>query len=84
VIQVYATGPGSALDRPVRWLAGFAGVEVGAGDAVDVTIAIPSRAFQRWEDGRFAVTPGPYLIEVGPSSAALPLTVPVEVPSGLL
>jgi beta-glucosidase len=85
IVQVYASGPGSVLDRPVRWLGGFVAVDVSAGDAVTATIPLPPRVFQRWDAsaGAFAVTPGPYLLEIGSSSQDRLLTVPVEVPGEL-
>ncbi|MFE3698471.1 beta-glucosidase [Nocardia tengchongensis] len=38
VVQAYLSRPGSAVDRPVRWLAGFAVVEAGAGESVTASL----------------------------------------------
>ena len=66
VVQVYA-GPASPDDRrPRRWLAGFASVMAGPGDAVTVTIEMPERAFQVW-DGGWTTLPGEYVIEAAHS-----------------
>ena len=68
VIQVYV-GPAAPDDRrPRRWLAGFASVVAGAGEAASVTIELPERAFQIW-DGGWATIKGEYVIEVAHSLA---------------
>ena len=72
VAQVYLSRPESAHDRPVRWLAGFAGVQVDAGAAATVTIPLPRRAFEHWQDG-WALEPGRFTVEAGPHVADLPL-----------
>ena len=72
VAQVYLSRPDSAQDRPVRWLAGFAGVRLDAGEAATVTIPLPRRAFEHWQDG-WAVEPGRFTVAAGPNVADLPL-----------
>jgi beta-glucosidase len=74
VVQVYASRPGSAVERPVKWLAGFAAVDADAGETVEVGILIPGRAFQHWTDHGWTTEPGPFTLFAGPSSASLPLT----------
>jgi beta-glucosidase len=72
VVQVYAARPGSALPRPARWLAGFAVVTAEPGEAVDVPIAVASRALRHWESGRgWAVEPGEVLLSTGPHAGDL-------------
>ncbi len=44
VVQVYASRPDSAIERPPRWLAGFAVVEADAGEEVIVDVAALRRA----------------------------------------
>ena len=73
VAQVYLSRPESAHDRPVRWLAGFAGVEVAAGQTATVTIALPRRAFEHWQQDGWALEPGSFTVEAGPNVAELPL-----------
>lgn len=51
VTQLYASWPDSAVERPARWLVGFAPVEVDAGTSVEVTLEIPRRRFAHWADG---------------------------------
>ena len=43
VVQVYASWPGSAVERPERWLVGFAGAEAAPGESVTVEVEVPLR-----------------------------------------
>jgi beta-glucosidase len=74
VVQVYASRPDSAVERPVRWLAGFAVVDADPGEAVTVGILLPERAFQHWADGGWTLEAGTFTLAAGSSSASLPLT----------
>jgi beta-glucosidase len=67
VAQVYASRPASAVERPTRWLVGFAGASADPGQEVAVEVTVPARAFARWdaethawtiEQGRFRLTVG--------------------------
>jgi beta-glucosidase len=78
VVQVYAFRPGSALPRPPRWLAGFAAVDVPAGEALDVSVPLAPRALQHWDDG-WATEPGAFQLEAGRSSSDLRVGAEVEV-----
>jgi beta-glucosidase len=80
IIQVYASRPDSALERPPKWLAGFAVVDADPGETVTVAILIPERAFQHWAGQDWSIEPGPFILAAGPSSASLPLTARVEFP----
>ena len=62
VVQVYASRPDSAVERPVRWLAGFAVVEADPGEQVAVDVTIEPRALAHW-DGGWTVEPGEYTFE---------------------
>jgi len=79
VVQVYASRPDSAVERPARWLAGFAAVDADPGETVTVGILIPERAFQHWSDGAWTLEPGTFTLSVGSSSASLPLTSTVTL-----
>ena len=59
VVQVYASRPDSAVERPPRWLAGFEIVEAGPGEEVAVDVTIAPRALAHW-DGGWTVEPGEY------------------------
>ena len=70
VVQVYASRPDSAIERPPRWLAGFAVVEADAGEEVIVDVPLAPRAFQHW-DGGWETEPGAFTLEAGRSVADL-------------
>jgi beta-glucosidase len=74
IIQVYASHPGSAVERPAKWLVGFAAVDAEPGETVNVGILVPERAFQHWSDGGWTLEAGTFTLSAGPSSASLPLT----------
>jgi beta-glucosidase len=74
VVQVYASRPDSAVERPVKWLAGFAVVDAEPGETVNVGILVPERAFQHWSDGGWTLEAGTFILAAGSSSASLPLT----------
>ena len=64
VIQVYASRDDSAVDRPVRWLVGFALVHADAGATEEVTVQVGRRRFAHFDDG-WQVEPGTYQLHVG-------------------
>ncbi len=78
VIQVYASRGDSAVDRPVRWLVGFAVVHAAGGEAVDTTIDISARAFAFW-DNEWRDELGRFELAVGTSVSELPLTGSFEL-----
>ncbi|SDO21074.1 beta-glucosidase [Streptomyces sp. cf386] len=71
VVQVYVApaDTDSDADRPVRWLAGFAGVAAGAGETVEAVVELPRRAFETWDDktNSWTFVKGSYEIQVGRS-----------------
>jgi len=81
VVQVYARRPQSAIDRPVRWLAGFAAVEADPGAEATVVLTVGARAFSHWDAAahRWAVEPGMFVLEAGGSSAALPMSAAITL-----
>ncbi|WP_432051600.1 beta-glucosidase [Streptomyces xiamenensis] len=89
VVQVYLSRPESAVDRPVRWLAGFAAVRAGAGEETTVTLRLPARAFQHWAGGGTSRTesggggwrtePGTFRAHLGFDSRQLPLAVDLTI-----
>jgi beta-glucosidase len=78
VVQVYASRPGSAVERPARWLAGFAAVDAEAGEEVIVDVPLSPRAFDHWADGAWQREPGPFVLEAGRSVADLRLRSEIE------
>jgi beta-glucosidase len=79
VVQVYASRPDSAVERPAKWLAGFAAVAADPGEAVTVGILLPERAFQHWAEGGWTLEAGTFTLAAGSSSASLPLTAGVTL-----
>lgn len=82
VVQVYLARPGSAVERPVRWLAGYAAVEAGPGETVTAAVRVPHRALHHWSPQKteWLTEPGTYEVYAGPSAGRLPLAATVEVP----
>ena len=79
VVQVYASRPDSTIDRPVRWLVGFAPVTAAAGETATARISVPARAFADWADGGWHYEPGEFTLHAGTSVGQLPLTASVTV-----
>jgi beta-glucosidase len=75
VPQVYLARTESKVDRPVRWLAGFAAVTLGAGEFTEVVIDVPLRAFAHWAPaaggGTWTYEAGEFTVLVGTSVAEI-------------
>ncbi len=73
VVQLYLerTDP-SAVDRPVRWLAGHRAVHAGPGESVRIGIPLDWRRFAHWADG-WELEPGAYRLRAGFSVEDLPV-----------
>jgi beta-glucosidase len=83
-IQAYASRPDSAVERPVRWLVGFAKAEAPPGAEVTADIAVPLRCFAYWDtaDGAWVIEPGTYQLGIGRSSRDLALPVTITISPG--
>ncbi|WP_460065152.1 beta-glucosidase family protein [Streptomyces sp. YKOK-I1] len=81
VVQVYLAPSEPGPDRPARRLAGFAAVEAGPGENAEVTVEIPQRAFEVWDeaDHRWFFVKGSYEIQVGRSIADRRITATTNV-----
>jgi beta-glucosidase len=81
VVQAYLDRAGSAVERPVRWLAGFAVVTAAAGETVTAELRIAPRAFEHWCGRHHAwhTEAGQFRLRVGRSVADLRLTASVEL-----
>lgn len=75
VVQAYAERADSAVERPVRWLVGFATVRAEPGETVTARIPVPWRRLAHW-DGEWVTEPGEYTLRAGASVADLPLSTP--------
>ncbi|WP_312870418.1 glycoside hydrolase family 3 protein [Streptomyces himalayensis] len=81
VVQIYVAPAEPAADRPVRRLAGFTGVEAAPGETAEVTVELPRRAFEIWDEqsGAWAAVKGAYEIQAGRSVADRRLSTTIEV-----
>ncbi|MFD8449269.1 MULTISPECIES: glycoside hydrolase family 3 C-terminal domain-containing protein [Streptomyces] len=81
VVQVYLARPVSALDRPVRWLAGYAAVRARPGEAVTATVRVPARALCHWSVAEHAwrTEAGHWRVLAGRSAGDVPLAADLEV-----
>lgn len=77
VVQVYLSREDSAIERPVRWLAGFRPIVAEPGEVVDVTISMPHRVFADWQGDRWRYEAGEFTVHAGPSVLDLPLTASI-------
>ncbi len=76
VVQLYASRADSGVERPARWLAGFATLEADAGAEVEATVTVPRRAFEHWDNG-WVLEPGTFQLAAGLSSAAQPVSTEI-------
>ncbi|MEU8379978.1 fibronectin type III-like domain-contianing protein, partial [Streptosporangium sp. NPDC048865] len=79
VVQVYLSRPETGVARPARWLAGYALADAGPGEAVEVTVDVPARAFRHWsaEHHAWRAEEGAFTVLAGRSAADLPLSAEV-------
>ena len=78
VVQVYAERPDSAVQRPARWLVGFAPTRLPSGENAQVVLSVPTRLLAYWQDG-WRYEPGAYQLRVGTSAVDLPLAAKIEL-----
>lgn len=83
VVQVYLSRPDSAVERPVRWLAGFAVARLAPGTEAAVSVSLAARAFQHWSvrERRWVTEPGRFRVHAGRSVDDLPLAADLVVAS---
>jgi beta-glucosidase len=81
VVQLYLARPGSAVERPVRQLAGYAAVRADPGAEVTAVISVPARALSHWSSERhdWETEPGRFTLLGGRSAGDLPLAAGVTV-----
>jgi beta-glucosidase len=82
VVQVYLAGPRERDDQgqPLRVLAAFAVVRARPGQSVRARLAIPARAFARYDEdlASWIWSGGQFLVQAGRSSRHLPLSAAVR------
>jgi beta-glucosidase len=84
VVQLYASRESSSIDRPVRWLVGFAAVRVEPGESAWVTIPVSARAFADWGvdaqgSAGWHYEPGAFRLHAGTSVSKLARSTSIEV-----
>ncbi|MFG2512816.1 beta-glucosidase [Streptomyces sp. NPDC048584] len=81
VVQVYLAPSEPDPARPARWLAGFASVEAGPGERAEVTVELPRRAFEIWDEAAasWSYVKGSYEIGVGRSIEDRRITATINV-----
>ncbi|MFF8677987.1 glycoside hydrolase family 3 protein [Streptomyces sp. NPDC015237] len=81
VVQVYLAPVEPDPARPARFLAGFAGAEAGPGERAEVTVELPRRAFEVWDEatGSWAFVKGSYELGIGRSIADRRITSAITV-----
>ncbi|MFF8604842.1 beta-glucosidase [Streptomyces sp. NPDC015346] len=81
VVQIYLAPASDPVERPARWLAGFASVEAGAGESVEAEIPLPRRAFEIWDEERngWSFVPGAYEVRAAHALDDTRLTAVLEV-----
>jgi beta-glucosidase len=80
-VQIYLEDPTDAVNRPRRWLAGFASIELDAGETANVAVRIGPRAFETWDTRSHSwhFARGEYIVRAGHSSRDLSLAIVVDV-----
>lgn len=81
VVQIYLAPAEPDARRPARFLAGFAGAEAGPGESVEVTVELPRRTFEVWDDTAkaWAFVKGSYEITAARSISDHRLTATINV-----
>ncbi len=79
VVQAYVHYPASAGEPPEQ-LRAFARITLRPSESDPVTLTLPLTAFQIYSDSSFETVPGTYEIDIGQSSADLPMRLPVTLP----
>lgn len=78
VVQVYASRTDSVIDRPVRWLVGFAEVRAEAGKSAIVTVDVRGREFANY-DGGWQYEAGNFELHIGSSVEKLEQHKTIEI-----
>ncbi|GGP89860.1 beta-glucosidase [Streptomyces melanogenes] len=81
VVQVYLAPVADTVERPKRWLAGYAGVSAVPGESVEVSVPLQARAFEIWDEaaGAWTTVPGEYAVHAGRSLGDLRVVGSVTV-----
>ena len=78
VVQVFLSRKNSDTERPVKWLAGFATVNLDAEATTQVSIQVKSREFSNWNNG-WEIEKGTFELRAGFNSQELNLGATVTL-----
>ncbi|MFF9847763.1 beta-glucosidase family protein [Streptomyces litmocidini] len=80
-VQIYLAPVNDGVERPARWLAGFASVEAAPGESVETAIALPRRAFEIWDEDKrdWTLVTGTYEVVAAHSLTDARLTAALEI-----
>ncbi|MFJ6995496.1 beta-glucosidase [Streptomyces sp. NPDC003090] len=81
VIQLYVAPRADLVERPARWLAGFATVTADPGGSAEAEVRLAPRLFDIWDEEAhaWAAVPGQYEIRAGRSLTDIRLAVTLEL-----
>jgi beta-glucosidase len=79
VVQVYLSRVDTAVERPVRWLTGYAAVTAAPGEMVRAAVVVAPRAVAHWADGDWRVEQGTFDVRVGRCAGDVPLRGSVTI-----
>ena len=82
VIQIYSSKPDTGIDRPRRELRAFAKTPLlQPGDSTRIHLSVPVLELSYWNEDRsgWELEAGTYILEAGPSSRDIKVSLPVEV-----
>jgi beta-glucosidase len=76
LVQIYLSRPDSSIERPVRWLAGYAAAQAEPGETATVSVTLQPRAVQHWSVSGHCwnTESGEFTLLAGRSAGDLPLT----------
>ncbi|WP_199831013.1 fibronectin type III-like domain-contianing protein [Streptomyces sp. NBRC 110028] len=61
-MQVYASRPHTAVDRPARWLVGHEVIRLAPGATETVEVTVPARAVDHWDECAWAYESGKFTL----------------------
>lgn len=81
IAQVYVSDIHSSVPRPLKELKGYDKVYLKSGESKRISISLSKEAFAFYDihTHQFVVEPGAFKIQIGPSSADLPLTTTLNL-----
>lgn len=79
IVQVYLSKPDSVVDRPEKWLAGFATATAASGEETAVTVRVPASSVRYWTAEGWQVEQGAYVVHASHSSQDVRLTGRIDL-----